>query len=70
MHTCIKIICIKVNQMFLDICEIKIEDEVKFSFKKIDKIREGDKIIPKEDILYETLSGTSVHRKVIQISLF
>jgi hypothetical protein len=31
-----------VKQMFLDICEINIEDEVTFSFKKIDKIREGD----------------------------
>jgi predicted nucleotidyltransferase component of viral defense system len=31
-----------VKQMFLDICEINLEDDVTFSFKRIDKIREGD----------------------------
>jgi predicted nucleotidyltransferase component of viral defense system len=31
-----------VKQMFLDICEISLDDDVTFSFKKIDEIREGD----------------------------
>lgn len=31
-----------VIQMFLDICNIQIEDDVSFSFNKIDEIRDGD----------------------------
>lgn len=34
-----------VKQMFLDICEIILEDDVIFLFRKIDEIREGDEYI-------------------------